>query len=136
MTITSSPGAAVAGALLAVAAGLLAPNNLIAFYLTALAAGVLLFASFMAYLAAAERLDVRTGMAVGSSGLAAALVMADAAIRFPAVLDPRAPGGAGRLALVALLAVLVGLTGELWDRPIDGDRLRERLRPVTQLLSR
>ena len=64
-------------------------------------------------------------MAVGSSGLAAALVMADAAIRFPAVLDPRAPGGAGRLALVALLAVLVGLTGELLG-PADRRRASAR----------
>ena len=57
---------------------------------------MLLFAAFIAYLGAAERLDVRTGMAVARPASAAALVMADAAIRFPAVLDPRAPGGAGR----------------------------------------
>jgi len=53
MTITSAPRTATAGALLAVAAGLIAPNNLIAFYLTALAAAVLLFAAFLAYLDAA-----------------------------------------------------------------------------------
>jgi len=52
MSITSPPRAAAGGALLAVAAGLFAPNNLVAFYLTALAAGVLMFAAFMAYLAA------------------------------------------------------------------------------------
>ena len=38
-------------ALLAVAAGLIAPNTLIAFYLTALAAALLLIAAFLAYLA-------------------------------------------------------------------------------------
>ena len=96
MTITSAPRTATVGALLAVAAGLIAPNNLIAFYLTALAAALLLFAAFLAYLDAAERLDARSGLAVATAGLGAALVMADAAIRFPAVLDPRAPEGAER----------------------------------------
>jgi hypothetical protein len=137
MSITSPPRAAAGGALLAVAAGLFAPNNLVAFYLTALAAGVLMFAAFMAYLAAAERLDLRTGLAVGTSGLAAALVMADAAIRFPTVLDPSAPGGADRLAVVALAVVIVGLLGELPNLPENAAaRIRERLRPVRQLLSR
>jgi hypothetical protein len=137
MTIVSSPVAALAGALLAVAAGLFAPNNLVAFYLTALAAGVLMFAAFMAYLAAAERFDLRTGLAVATTGLAAALVMADAAIRFPSVLDPNAPDGVGRLATIALAAVVIGLIGELPNLPDDaGARLRERLRPVRQLLSR
>jgi len=45
MTITSAPRTATVGALLAVAAGLIAPNNLIAFYLTSLAAALLLFAA-------------------------------------------------------------------------------------------
>src|SRR6184192_4146241 len=94
MTITSAPRTAIAGALLAVAAGLIAPNNLIAFYLTALAAALLLFAAFLAYLDAPEQLDARSGLAVATAGLSAALVMADAAIRFPAVPDPRAPQGA------------------------------------------
>ena len=138
MTITSPPRAAAAGALLAVAAGLFSPNNLVAFYLTALAAGVLMFAAFMAYLAAAERLDLRTGVGVATSGLAAALVMADAAIRFPSVLDPTAPGGADRLAVIALFVVIVGLlAAELPNLPENaGARIRERLRPVRQLLSR
>lgn len=136
MTITSSPRAAVAGALLAVAAGLIAPNNLLAFYLTALAAAVLMFAAFLAYLAAAEQLDRRTGLAVSTTGLAAALVMADAAVRFPALLDPRAPGGAGVLAMLALLVVLAGLTGELTRLPLDTETMRQRWRPVRQMLSR
>ena len=113
MIITSAPRTATVGALLAVAAGLIAPNNLIAFYLTALAAAVLLFAAFLAYLDAAERLDARSGLAVTTAGLGAALVMADAAIRFPAVL------------------------GELvWRQADDAAPLRERLRPVRQLLHR
>ena len=106
MTITSAPRTATVGALLAVAAGLIAPNNLIAFYLTALAAAVLLFAAFLAYLDAAEQLDARSGLAVATAGLGAALVMADAAIRFPAVLDPHAPEGASALAVAALLVVI------------------------------
>jgi hypothetical protein len=136
MTITSSPRAALAGALLAVAAGLIAPTNLLAFYLTALAAAVLLFAAFLAYLDAAERLDRRSGLAVSTSGLAAALVMADAAVRFPSVLDPRAPGGAGTMAVLALLVVLAGLAGELTRLPVDVDSMRQRLRPVREMLSR
>jgi hypothetical protein len=134
--ITSSPRAAVAGALLAVAAGLIAPNNLLAFYITALAAAVLMFAAFLAYLAAAEHLDRRSGLAVSSTGLAAALVMTDAAVRFPALLDPRAPGGAGVMAVVALLVVLAGLAGELPRLPLDTAALRQRLRPVREMLSR
>jgi len=137
MTITSAPRTATVGALLAVAAGLIAPNNLIAFYLTALAAALLLFAAFLAYLDAAERLDARSGLAVATAGLGAALVMADAAIRFPAVLDPRAPQGASALAVVALLVVMTGVVGELaWMQADDAAPLRERLRPVRQLLHR
>ena len=71
MTITSAPRTATVGALLAVAAGLIAPNNLIAFYLTALAAAMLLFAAFLAYLDAAEQLDARSGLAVATAGLGA-----------------------------------------------------------------
>jgi len=136
MTITSPQPAGLGGAVLAVAAGALAPTNLLAFYLTALAAAILLFAAFSAYLDAAERLDVRSGAAVASTGLAAFLVLADAAIRFPAVLDPRAPGGAGGLALAALVIVMGGLAGELGHAQIELRSLRDRLRPVRQLLSR
>jgi hypothetical protein len=136
MTITSSSRAAVAGALLAVAAGLIAPNNLLAFYMTALAAAVLMFAAFLAYLTAAEQLDRRTGLAVSTTGLAAALVMADAAVRFPALLDPRAPGGAGMMSVLALLVVLVGLTGELTRLPLDTETMRQRWRPLREMLSR
>jgi len=126
----------LSGALLAVAAGTIAPTNLVAFYATALAAAVLLFAAFCAYLDAAERLDVRSGVAIGGTGLAATLVLADAAIRFPAVLDPRAPGGAGALALVALIIAVGGLAGELGHAQVDMRGLRARLRPLRQLLSR
>jgi hypothetical protein len=136
MTIVTPQRAGLAGALLAAAAGVVAPTNLLAFYMTALAAAVLLFAAFCAYLDAADRLDVRTGVAIASTGLAAALVLADAAIRFPAVLDPRAPGGAGALALVSLIIVLGGLAGELAHAQVDLRSLRHRLRPLRQLLSR
>ena len=103
MTITSAPRTATVGALLAVAAGLIAPNNLIAFYLTALAAAVLLFAAFLAYLDAAERLDARSGLAVATAGLGAALVMADAAHPLsgrarPARARRRERAGGGRAA--------------------------------------
>lgn len=136
MTVMSPLGAALGGAVIAIAAGSLAPTNLVAFYLTALAAAVLLFAAFMAYLDAAEELDVRRGAAVASTCIAAMLILVDAAIRFPAVLDPRAPGGVGAMPLIALIVVLGGLAGELADAQLDLRGVRERLRPVRQLLSR
>src|SRR4051812_42480209 len=135
MTITTPPRAALAGAILAVAAGWLAPNNLLACYLTALAAAVLLFAAFAAYLDAAEHLDRRTGTAVATMGIAAALVMADAALRFPSILDPRAPSGAGALSVLALVAVAAGRLADLAWFP-EMQSMRERLRPVRELLSR
>jgi hypothetical protein len=64
------------------------------------------------------------------------LILVDAAIRFPAVLDPRAPGSVGPLPLIALIVVLGGLAGELAHAQFDVRSLRARLRPVRQLLSR
>jgi hypothetical protein len=131
---TTAIRAALAGALLATAGGLLAPNNLLAFYLTVLAAAVLLFAAFLSYLDAAETLNARTALILACNGLAGVLVMADAAIRFPAVLDPQPPGGAGALALFALVVVLAGQSAQLLRR--DSRLLRDRLAPVRELLSR
>ncbi|HET6848449.1 MAG TPA: hypothetical protein VFH74_06300 [Gaiellales bacterium] len=135
MTITTPPRAALGGAMLAVAAGWLAPNNLFACYLTALAAAVLLFAAFMAYLDAAEHLDRRTGTAVCTMAIGAALVMADAALRFPSILDPRTPSGTGALSLLALVSVAAGQLVDLTYLP-EMRSMRERLRPVRELLSR
>ena len=136
MTTNTPARAALAGALLAAGGGLLAPNNLLAFYLTALAAAVLLFAAFLSYLDAAERLDGRTGLSLAGNGLAGLLVMADAAIRFPAVLDPNPPGGASRLALFALVVVLAGQSVRLLRLDDESGTLRDRLAPVRELLSR
>ena len=137
MTTTTTPArAALAGALLAAGGGLLAPNNLLAFYLTALAAAVLLFAAFLSYLDAAELLDAGTGFSLAGNGLAGVLVMADAAIRFPAVLDPSPPGGASRLALFALIVVLAGQSARLLQLGHGSGALRDRLAPVRELLSR
>jgi peptidoglycan/LPS O-acetylase OafA/YrhL len=135
MPITTPPRAALGGAMLAVAAGRLAPNNLLACYLTALAAAVLLFAAFMAYLDAAEHLDRHTGTAVATMGIAAALVMADAALRFPSILDPRPPSGAGALSVLALVSVAAGQLVDLTGLP-EMRSMRQRLRPVRELLSR
>jgi hypothetical protein len=136
MTTTTPARAALAGALLAAGGGLLAPNNLLAFYLTALAAALLLFAAFLSYLDAAEHLDTRTGLSLAGNGLAGLLVMADAAIRFPAVLDPSPPGGAGKLALFALVVVLAGQSTRLLQLGHESGTLRDRLAPVRELLSR
>jgi len=131
---TSAPRVAVAGALLAATGGLLAPTNLLAFYLTVLAAAALLLAAFVAYLDAAVSLDARTGFSLAGNGLAGMLVMADAAIRFPSVLDPHPPGGASALAVFALLVVLAGQSADLLR--LDWRPLRDRLAPVRELLSR
>jgi len=135
MAITTPMPAAAVGALLAVAAGMFAPNNLVACYLTALAAAVLLFGAILAYLDAAEQLDPRTGVVVVSAGLAAGLVMADAALRFPAVLDPHAPGGASALALAALVVVAGGIATELGHRQVEAAPLRAQAR-LRELLHR
>jgi hypothetical protein len=135
-TPTTAPRMALAGALLAATAGLLAPNNLLAFYLTALAAAALLFAAFLSYLEAAELLDTRTGLSLAGNGLAGVLVMADAAIRFPAVLDPSPPGGASALAVFALVVVLAGQSARLLQLGQVSRTLRDRLAPVRELLSR
>jgi hypothetical protein len=134
----STPRAALAGALLAAGAGTLMPNNLLAFYLTALAAAVLLFAAFLAYIDAASQPDVPRVVSVLAIGLAAALVIADAAVRFPAVFDPTAPDGAGLLPLVALGCVLAGLAADLAHHRFGAgfDGVRRKLRPVRELLSR
>jgi peptidoglycan/LPS O-acetylase OafA/YrhL len=138
MASISTPRAALAGALLAAAAGTLTPNNLLAFYLTALAAAVLLFAAFLAYIDAAERPDIPRTISVLAIGLGAALVIADAAVRFPAVLDPSAPGGAGLLPFAALGCVVAGLAADLAHHRlgVDFSGLRRRLRPVREHLSR
>ena len=135
-TTTTAPRAALAGALLAAAGGVLAPNNLLAFYLTALAAAALLFAAFLSYLDAAELLDTRTALSLAGNGLAGVLVMADAAIRFPAVLDPSPPGGAGKLALFALVVVLATQSVRLLELRDEPGTLRDKLAPVRELLSR
>jgi peptidoglycan/LPS O-acetylase OafA/YrhL len=138
MDSISTPRAALAGALLAAAAGTLTPNNLLAFYLTALAAAVLLFAAFLAYIDAAARPDVPRTISVLAIGLGAALVIADAAVRFPTVLDPSAPSGAGVLPLAALGCVLAGLAADLAHHRfgIDYSGLRRRFGPVREHLSR
>jgi hypothetical protein len=137
MTTTITPArAALAGALLAAGGGILAPNNLVAFYLTALAAAGLLFAAFLSYLDAAERLNARSGLSLAGNGLAGLLVMADAAIRFPAVLDPSPPNGAGKLALFALVVVLAAQSVRLLESGGEPGTLRDKLAPVRELLSR
>jgi hypothetical protein len=71
------------------------------FYLTIVATAGLMGAGLIAYLAAVDLPTPGRMADVGACGLAGLLVVADAAIRFPAVLEPSAPAAAARLAELA-----------------------------------
>jgi hypothetical protein len=110
------PGpAALAGALLAVAAGALG-SALAAFYLTALATAILLGAGFAAYLELVDRPGRRAAVELAATGLACGLLMADAAIRFPSVVSGVAPDGADALAAASFTLAAVACVAPLARR--------------------
>ncbi len=136
MPILTAPRASVAAALLAVLAGSVGPNPLIAFYLTAVALAGLLGASFLAYL---DVIDAPSGSALAvlvACCAASVLVMIDATIRFPTVIAGT-PAGTGVLSLAALGLVAGGCLSPLVRRL----RLAQRtagghLQPLRELLGR
>jgi hypothetical protein len=71
------------------------------FYLTIVATAGLMGAALGAYLAAVDLPGPARLLDLAACVLAGLLVVVDAAIRFPAVLEPTAPAGAARLAELA-----------------------------------
>ncbi len=71
-------------------------------YLTLLAAAVLLGAGFMAYMTAVERPSAMAATDLVACAVIAMLVLADASLRFPSVVDSSVPGASMALAKVAL----------------------------------
>ena len=132
MSHLTAPRAAFAAALAALVAGLAGAGPLIAFYFTAVSAAALIGAAFMAYLRAVESPSPRSMLALAGASLAAVLVMADAAVRFPQVLTASPPGGPGLLVQGAVVATGLSLLTELPPLPArvprpDRAQLRELL---------
>ncbi len=73
----------------------------IGFYLTIVACAGLMGAALAAYLAAVDESTPARLIDVAACTLAGLLVVVDAAIRFPAVLQPTAPAAAAQLAELA-----------------------------------
>ena len=91
---------AVLGAALALVAFVL-PAGL-GLYLTLLTAAVLLGAGFMAYMTAVERPSAMAATDLVACAVVAMLVLADASLRFPSVVDSSVPSASMALAKVAL----------------------------------
>ena len=91
---------AVLGSALALVAFVL-PAGL-GLYLTLLAAAVLLGAGFMAYMTAVERPSAMAATDLVACAVIAMLVLADASLRFPSVVDSSVPSASMALAKVAL----------------------------------
>jgi hypothetical protein len=132
----TAPRASVAAALLAVFAGTLAPNPLIAFYLTAVALAGLLGASFLAYLEVIDQ-PSRSNLALLVACCAASLlVMVDATVRFPTVIAGTS-SGTGILSLAALAVVAAGSLAPLVRRVRLAQRMTGgHLQPLRGLLER
>lgn len=81
------------------------------FYLTIVACAGLMGAALTAYLAVVDGSTAARLIDVAACTLAGLLVVVDAAIRFPAVLEPTAPAAATRLAELAFaLAAAAAIT--------------------------
>jgi len=122
-------------ALLASTAGLAAeaasPSSLIAFYVVAVAAAGLIGSAFLAYLANVDAPSPRSLAALASVGLAGALVMAEAALRFPMMLSPSQ--GPGALVVAAVVLCLLAL---LTEAPLPERVPRPDVSALRGLLSR
>jgi hypothetical protein len=96
--LTPTRGAACAAAVAVLGAA--APPAL-GFYLTIVACAGLMGAALSAYLAVVDESSAARLIDVAACTVAGLLVVVDAAIRFPAVLEPTAPAAAARLAELA-----------------------------------
>ena len=125
----NAPRAALAAALLAVLAPLVATNDLIAFYLTFVALAGMMGATFLAYLELVDRPGARVAAELGVCAVAMLLVMLDAAVRFPTILDGTTPALAGTLALGSLVVAAAGVVASVIPE-LNAADLRGHLRTL------
>jgi hypothetical protein len=125
----NAPRAALAAALLAVVAPIVATNALIAFYLTFVALAGMFGATFLAYLELVDRPGTRAAAELGVCAVAMLLVMLDAAVRFPTILEGTAPALAGTLALGGLVVAAAGALASMIPE-LHMDELRGHLRTL------
>lgn len=135
MSHLTAPRAALVAALLAVVAPIVATNALIAFYLTCVALAGMMGATFLAYLDVVDRPAVRPVLDLSVCAVAMLLLMVDAALRFPTILDGTAPALAASLALGALIVAAVGTVAAL-AIDLDADDVRSHLRALRGPLTR
>lgn len=135
MSHLTAPRAVLVAALLAVVAPIVATNALIAFYLTCVALAGTLVATFIAYLDLVDRPSVRPAVDLAVCAVAMLLLMVDAALRFPTILDGTAPAPAGTLALAAFLVAALGVVGSVVVG-LHMDDVRGHLRALRAPLTR
>jgi len=133
MKLLTAPRAALLASVVALAAEAASPSPLVAFYLVAVAAAALIGCGFYAYLAAVDGPAARTLLALGTIGLGAGLVMADAAMRFPMMLTARAPDGPSALVQASMALAMLSLLSEL---PAPARLPRPHAAALRELLSR
>ncbi len=131
MSHLTASRAALIAALIAVVAPLVATNALIAFYLTCVALAGMMTATFLAYLGVVDEPSPRSILDLVVCALAMLLVMFDAALRFPTILDGTAPAMAATAALAALVVALLGCVASLVI-DLDVDDVRGHLRTLSR----
>jgi len=106
MRYVSSTRIAILGSALAVlSAGL---PTVLGFYATLVAAAILLGAGFLAYMTAVERPSALAATDLVVCAVVSMLVLADASIRFPTVVDGTASSASSALAETALILSIAG----------------------------
>src|SRR6266536_102219 len=122
---------ALAGTAAAVAAGGMSP--VAALYVTTLAVAALMGAAFMGYLIAVDDPRPAALYETAVCAVAAALLLADVAVRFPDAIIGAAPGAAGNLALAAFALVAAALIASAvpWMRLHEIVQAEGRVRAAT-----
>ncbi len=138
MTYLTPTRAGVCATALALLAAGLPPA--LGFYLTIVACAGLMGAALVAYLSAVDVPAPARLADLGALGLAGLLVVGDAAIRFPAVLEPSAPAAAARLAeaafAVTAAAALTGLLAPGYHALVSSSWRRQTSRAAAGLSAR
>jgi hypothetical protein len=125
---------AAAASLLAVVAGSAAP--LLGFYLTVVAAAVLLGSAFAAHLEVVDDTRLRTVVEAVICAVAGILVLLDASIRFPTILGTSTPASARTLAVAAFVLTTAGLALAAVASRVWGQSVRRSLVRLARPLSR